>query len=342
MPALVKSHAAKGLELMSVAVPEIGPRDLLIKITKTAICGTDLHIYNWDSWSQKNVKPPTTLGHEFVGVVEQVGLEVEDYKPGDRVSGEGHLVCGRCRNCRAGRKHLCIQYKGIGIHTNGAFAEYIAFPASNAFKIENSVKDQVAAIFDPFGNAVHTVLAFDVTGEDVLITGAGPIGLMAVSLCRHIGARHIVISDVNDYRLEIARKLGASKAVNINQSSLSDTMQDLEMKEGFDVAFEMSGHEGAFENILSSLIHGGKIASLGIFPSKVTVDWNLLVSKGIEVKGIYGRQMYDTWYKMSSLLSSGLDISSVITHEFSFDEYEKAFQLLQSGQAGKVVLDWAK
>ncbi|MBM4252032.1 MAG: L-threonine 3-dehydrogenase [Deltaproteobacteria bacterium] len=341
MKALVKAERAKGLTMRQVPVPPIGPNDLLIKIKKTAICGTDLHIYNWDAWAQRTIPVPMTAGHEFFGHVAEVGNAVTGFKVGDRVSGEGHITCDRCRNCRAGRRHLCRNTIGVGVNRDGAFAEYLAIPASNAFKIASNIPDEIASIFDPYGNAVHTALSFDLVGEDVLITGAGPIGIMGVAIAKHVGARHVVITDVNEYRLDLARKAGATRVVNAKTESLKDVMRELGMTEGFDVGLEMSGNAVAFQDMLQSMNNGGRVAILGIFPGEVAIDWNLVIFKGLILKGIYGREMYDTWYKMASMLQSGLDISQVITHRFSVDDYEKGFAVLNQGAAAKVILDWA-
>lgn len=340
MKALVKRHPKVGLWMEEVPIPTPGPEDLLIKIKKTAICGTDLHIYNWDAWSQKTVPVPMVTGHEFYGVVEQVGERVTGFKPGDRVSGEGHLTCGHCRNCRAGQRHLCRNTLGVGVNRPGVFSEYFVLPAGNAFRIADEIPDEVAAIFDPYGNAVHTALSFDLVGEDVLITGAGPIGIMAAAIARHVGARHVVVSDVNDYRLDLAKKMGASRVVNVKNQSLKDVMRELNMTEGFDVGMEMSGNATAFNQMLDIMNHGGRIALLGIFPDKVAIDWSSVVFKGLFIKGIYGREMFETWYKMASMLQSGLDISAVITHRFPIDQYEEGFRVMNEGLAAKVVLNW--
>ena len=341
MKALVKAEAGRGLTLRQVPVPEIGPNDLLVKIRKTAICGTDLHIYNWDVWAQRTIKPPMTAGHEFYGTVEQIGSAVEGFTLGDRVSGEGHITCGHCRNCRAGRRHLCRNTIGIGVNRDGAFAEYLKIPAGNAFKIPDNISDELASIFDPYGNAVHTALSFDLTGEDVLITGAGPIGIMAVAIAKHVGARHVVITDVNELRLAHAKQMGATRTVLAQKESLSEVMSSLGMTEGFDVGLEMSGHAGAFQGMLQAMNHGGRIAILGIFPGEVAIDWSQVIFKGLVLKGIYGREMYDTWYKMASMLQSGLDIRSVITHRLPIADFEQGFAALNAGEAVKVVLDWA-
>jgi threonine 3-dehydrogenase len=340
MKTLAKSHAKEGIWMEQAELPKVGHNDVLIKIKKTAICGTDVHIYNWDEWSQNTIPVPMTVGHEFVGVIESVGQEVQGFKVGDRVSGEGHITCGHCRNCRAGRRHLCRNTVGVGVNRAGAFAEYLSIPAVNAFKLPDDISDEMAAIFDPFGNAVHTALSFDLVGEDVLITGAGPIGIMAAAVCRHVGARHVVITDVNQFRLDLAKKMGATRAVNVAEESLEDVMRDLKMSEGFDVGLEMSGVPSAVQSMLKTINNGGKIAMLGIPPSDMAVDWNQVIFKGLVIKGIYGREMFETWYKMVSLLQSGLDISPIITHQFKIDEFQQGFDIMRSGQSGKVILDW--
>lgn len=342
MKTLTKAKSEVGIWMQQQPKPEVGHNDVLIKIRKTAICGTDMHIYNWDDWSQKTIPVPMVVGHEFIGQVEQVGQEVKGLKVGDRVSGEGHITCGHCRNCRAGRRHLCRNTYGVGVNRAGAFAEYLVIPADNAFKIPDDISDDLASIFDPFGNAVHTALSFDLVGEDVLITGAGPIGIMAAAVCRHVGARHVVITDVNQYRLDLALKMGASKAVNVANEKLTDVMKELGMEEGFDVGLEMSGVPSAFQQMLDTMNHGGKIAMLGIPPGEMGIDWNQVIFKGLVIKGIYGREMYETWYKMVSMLQSGLDISPVITHRYSVDDFQKGFDAMGSGQSGKVVLDWGE
>lgn len=338
MKALVKKKPEKGIWLDEVPIPEIGNNDLLIKIHKTAICGTDLHIYNWDEWAQRTIKTPMTIGHEFVGEVVEKGVNVTGYKIGDRVSGEGHIVCGLCRSCLAGRRHLCPNTVGVGVNRNGCFAEYLSLPASNAWHLHPSIPSDVAAFFDPFGNAVHTALSFDMVGEDVLITGAGPIGIMAAAICKHVGARHVVITDVNDYRLDLARKMGATRAVNVARTSIKACMDELEMV-GFDIGLEMSGNPGAFGSMLESMYNGGRIALLGILPKTAQINWDLVIFKGLFLKGIYGREIFETWYKMQSMLQSGLDISPVLTHKFSFDDFQKGFDVMSSGQCGKVVLE---
>lgn len=342
MKTLTKAKSEVGIWMQQQPKPEVGHNDVLIKIRKTAICGTDMHIYNWDDWSQKTIPVPMVVGHEFIGQVEQVGQEVKGLKVGDRVSGEGHITCGHCRNCRAGRRQLCRNTYGVGVNRAGAFAEYLVIPADNAFKIPDDISDDLASIFDPFGNAVHTALSFDLVGEDVLITGAGPIGIMAAAVCRHVGARHVVITDVNQYRLDLALKMGASKAVNVANEKLTDVMKELGMEEGFDVGLEMSGVPSAFQQMLDTMNHGGKIAMLGIPPGEMGIDWNQVIFKGLVIKGIYGREMYETWYKMVSMLQSGLDISPVITHRYSVDDFQKGFDAMGSGQSGKVVLDWGE
>jgi len=341
MKSLSKLKAEPGLWLTEVPVPTIGPNDVLIKIKKTAICGTDLHIYKWDEWSQRSIPVPMTIGHEFVGVIAEVGSEVTGFKVGDRVSGEGHLTCGHCRNCRAGKRHLCRNTRGIGCSSaRGCFAEYLALPASNAFHVPDGISDDVASFLDPLGNAVHTALSFDLVGEDVLITGAGPIGIMAVAIAKHVGARHVVITDINDYRLNLAKTMGATRAVNTQQESLTTVMQELGMTEGFDVGLEMSGNALAFNSMLKSMNHGGKVALLGLLPNQTAIDWDNVIFKGLILKGVYGREMFETWYKMVNLLQTGLDVTPVITHHFAIEDFQKGFDALQSGQAGKVILDW--
>jgi threonine 3-dehydrogenase len=341
MKALAKLSREKGLTLTDLPMPEVGHNDLLIKITKTAICGTDMHIWNWDEWAQKTIPVPMQVGHEYIGVVAGMGQEVTGFTIGERVSGEGHITCGYCRNCRAGRRHLCRNTVGVGVNRAGAFAEYLVIPAFNAFLIPDEIPDDLAAIFDPFGNAVHTALSFNLIGEDVLITGAGPIGIMAVAIAKHVGARHVVITDVNDYRLDLARQMGATRTVNVTQENLADVMAELNMHEGFDVGLEMSGNPTAFRQMLEQMNHGGKIALLGIPPGETAIDWNLVIFKGLELKGVYGREMFETWYKMVALIQSGLDISPLITHHFKVDDFKQAFEAMNSGQSGKVILDWA-
>ena len=340
MKALVKAKAERGIWMEDIAKPEVGHNDVLIKVKRTAICGTDIHIFKWDDWAKATIPVPMAVGHEFSGEIVDMGIEVKGYEIGDRVSAEGHITCGYCRNCRAGRRHLCMNTVGVGVNRPGAFAEYIAVPAFNAFKLPDAITDDLAAILDPLGNATHTALSFDLVGEDVLITGAGPIGIMAVAIARYAGARHVVITDVNDYRLELARKMGATRAINVSTQSIDDTMNELGMVEGFDVGMEMSGNPQAFRDMLHTMHHGGKIAILGIPPGDMAIDWNDVIFKGLILKGIYGREMFETWYKMSSMLQSGLDIEPVITHHFGIDEFEPAFQLMESGQSGKVILHW--
>lgn len=340
MKALVKIKAEEGIWMADVPEPEAGHNDIKIKIRKTAICGTDVHIYNWDDWSRKTITVPMVIGHEYAGEIVEVGKEVRGYKVGDRVSGEGHITCGYCRNCRAGRTHLCRNTVGVGVNRDGAFAEYLVIPAFNAFKIPDNISDETASVFDPLGNAVHTALSFDLVGEDVLISGAGPIGIMAVAICKHVGARHVVITDINEYRLGLARAMGATRAVNVSRENLRDTMDELGMAEGFDVGLEMSGSPQAFNTMLETMNHGGKVAMLGIPPVGMSIDWNNVVFKGLIIKGIYGREMFETWYKMAALVQSGLDISGVITHRFPIDEFQRGFDAMRSGKSGKVVLDW--
>ena len=340
MKALAKLKPETGIWMTEVAEPEVGHNDLLIKIRQTAICGTDVHIYNWDRWSQQTVPLGLVTGHEYVGEVVGMGQEVTGFAVGDRVSGEGHITCGYCRNCRAGRRHLCRNTQGVGVNRAGAFAEYLVIPAFNAFKLPDEVSDEMAAIFDPFGNAVHTALSFNLVGEDVLITGAGPIGMMAAAVAKHAGARHVVVTDVNDYRLDLAKKMGASRVVNVAQESLTDVVNSLHMTEGFDVGLEMSGVPSAFRSMLDAMNHGGKIAMLGIPPDDMAIDWSKIIFKGLEVKGIYGRGMFETWYKMASLIQSGLDLSPMITHRFKVEAFEAGFETMRSGQSGKVLLDW--
>ncbi len=340
MKALVKKEAAPGIWLEEIPEPSIGPNDVLIKIAKTAICGTDMHIYNWDAWARKTIPVPMAVGHEYCGRIIEVGSEVKGLAVGDRVSGEGHITCGHCRNCRAGRRHLCRNTVGVGVNRPGAFAEYLAIPADNAFKLPDSISDDIASILDPFGNATHTALSFNMVGEDVLITGAGPIGIMAVAIARFVGARHVVITDVNDYRLELAHKMGATRTVNVQRATLDQTMRELGMQEGWDVGLEMSGNAAAFRDLLRTMHHGGSVALLGIPPEETAIDWNQVIFKGLTLKGIYGREMFETWYKMASLLQSGLDLKPVITHHLPIQEYPEAFSIMGSGRSGKVILDW--
>lgn len=340
MKALIKLKPEPGIWMGDVPMPILGVNDVLIKIHCTAICGTDIHIYKWDDWAQKNIRVPMHVGHEFLGKIVEIGSEVKGLAIDDRVSGEGHITCGHCRNCRAGRRHLCPQTIGLGVNRPGAFAEYLVMPAVNIIKIPDNISDDLAAIMDPFGNAVHTALSFDLAGEDVLITGAGPTGLMAAAVARHVGARHIVITDVNDYRLDLASKMGATCTVNINKESLSDVTKALGMLEGFDVGLEMSGNPQALKNMIQAMNNGGKVVLLGVYAQEFSFDWNLLVFKGLFVKGIYGREMFETWYKMISMLQSGLNVSPVITHRYPIDQFQKGFDAMLSGNSGKVILDW--
>ncbi|MBA4030755.1 MAG: L-threonine 3-dehydrogenase [Planctomyces sp.] len=340
MRGLVKRNADVGLWLEDVPEPEYGINDVLIRIKKTGICGTDVHIYKWDDWAQKTIPVPMVVGHEFVGEIVAVGSNVVDFHPGDIVSGEGHVVCGRCRNCLAGRRHLCAHTKGVGVNRAGAFAEYLSLPMSNVWHHSPGIDLDVASIFDPFGNAVHTALSFDLLGEDVLITGAGPIGIMATAIVRHAGARHIVVTDLNPYRLELARKMGATLAIDPREMDLPAAQAQLGMKEGFDVGLEMSGNPHAFSSLIANMAHGGKIAMLGIPEKSMAIDWNTVVFNMLTIKGIYGREMYETWYKMTVMLQSGLDIAPVITHRYHFTDFQKGFDVMLSGQCGKVVLDW--
>jgi threonine 3-dehydrogenase len=341
MKALVKAKSEPGIWLQDIPEPEIGPMDALIRIRKTSICGTDMHIYNWDAWARRTIPVPMAVGHEFCGVVENVGSGVADLKPGDLVSGEGHIVCGRCRNCLGGRQHLCSHALGVGVNRQGAFAQFLSIPARNVYKVEPGISEDVISTFDPLGNAIHTALSWDLVAEDVLITGAGPIGCMAAAVCRFAGARHVVVTDVNPWRLELAKKLGATRTVDVRLETLEQVKDDLDMKEGFDVALEMSGHPSGLQDILTHTSNGAKVSLLGIFPESVAIDWDKVIFKGLVLKGIYGREMFETWYKMSSMIRAGLDISPVITHRYHYSEYEKAFQTMISGQSGKVVLDWS-
>jgi threonine 3-dehydrogenase len=340
MRALVKAKAERGIWLEDIEKPAIGHNDVLIKVRRTAICGTDIHIFKWDDWASRTIPIPMAVGHEFYGEVVECGIEVKGFSAGDRVSAEGHVTCDICRNCRAGRRHLCMNTVGIGVDRAGAFSEYISVPAFNVFKLPDAISDDMASILDPLGNATHTALSFDLVGEDVLITGAGPIGVMAVAIARYAGARHIVITDVNDYRLDLARKMGASIALNVTSGSLDQTMQELGMEEGFDVGMEMSGNPAAFRDMLRAMHHGGKVALLGIPPDETAIDWTQIIFKGLIIKGIYGREMFETWYKMSSMLQSGLNIEPIITHHFPVADYQEAFELMESGQSGKVILSW--
>ena len=340
MKALVKSRAEQGLWLEDIPEPEIGINDVLIRVRYTGICGTDVHIYQWDEWAQKTIPVPMAIGHEFVGEIVAVGSNVSDFYPGDIVSGEGHVTCGRCRNCLAGRRHLCAHTLGVGVNRPGAFAEFISLPMTNIWRHDPKINQEVAAIFDPFGNAVHTALSFPLLGEDVLITGAGPIGIMAIPVVRHAGARHIVITDMNPYRLELARKMGATLAVNPTETPIPEVQKQLGMMEGFDVGLEMSGNAQALCDMISNMAHGGKIAILGIPAKEAPMNWRDVIFNMLTIKGIYGREMYETWYKMSVMLESGVDIEPVITHRFAYSDFQKGFDAMISGQTGKVVLDW--
>ena len=340
MKALVKKQSGEGLWLEDVPQPEAGPRDVLIKVDRTGICGTDLHIYKWDDWARKTVPVPLVVGHEFVGEIVEVGSDVRDFSVGEIVSGEGHVVCGHCRNCMAGRRHLCNDTAGIGVTRPGAFAEYIALPQTNVWVHKPSIDRDVASIFDPFGNATHSTLSFPVLGEDVLVTGAGPIGIMSAAIARHAGARHVVITDVNEYRLDLAKRMGVTRAVNVTNEKLADVQKELGMDEGFDVGLEMSGSPSAFNDMLANMCHGGKIAMLGIPEKEMAIDWNTVVFNMLTIKGIYGREMYETWYKMTVMLEGGLDIAPVITHRFKFDDFQEGFTTALSGESGKVILEW--
>lgn len=339
MKALGKAKAEPGIVLLDWPEPDCGPNDVIIRVRQTAICGTDLHIRQWDEWARKTIPVPMPVGHEFFGIVEKVGWEVRGLKPGDRVSGEGHITCGHCRNCRAGRRHLCRNTEGVGVNRPGAFAERLSLPSVNVFPVPEGIPDEVACILDPLGNAVHTALSFDLVGEDVLITGAGPIGLMAAAVARHVGARNVAVTDVNPYRLALAERMGA-KAVAAGPGALDRAMGELRMQEGFDVGLEMSGNAGAFRDMVGHMNHGGKLALLGILPADASIDWGQVIFKGLILKGIYGREMFETWYKMTAMLQSGLSIAPVITHRFQMEEFEKAFEIAGSGQAGKVILSW--
>jgi threonine 3-dehydrogenase len=340
MKALVKAKAEPGIWMEDVPMPKMGHSDVLIQIKKTAICGTDMHIYHWDAWAQATIPVPMVTGHEFVGTIVDMGVEVAGFKVGDRVSGEGHLTCGYCRNCRAGRRHLCRNTVGVGVNRTGCFAEYLVIPATNVYKIPDQISDELASILDPMGNATHTALSFDLIGEDVLITGAGPIGAMACAICKHAGARNVIITDVNPYRLELAKKMGATAAVNVAKEDLSVVAKECGLVEGFDVGLEMSGNGQAFKQMLDQMNHGGRIALLGLPEGELAINWHEVIFKGLILKGIYGREMYDTWYKMTSMLCSGLNIDAIITHRFAIDDFEKGFQTMASGQSGKVVLEW--
>ncbi|MBU0550340.1 L-threonine 3-dehydrogenase [Myxococcota bacterium] len=340
MRALVKARSQEGIWMEDLPRPTIGPNDLLIKIRQTAICGTDIHIYNWDAWSQRTIPVPMIVGHEFVGEVAAMGEAVRGFQIGDRVSGEGHITCGHCRNCRAGKRHLCRNTEGVGVNRAGAFAEYLAIPAFNAFKIPNDISDDIAAIFDPFGNAAHTALSFNLVGEDVLITGAGPIGCMGAAIAKHVGARFVVVTDPNPYRRELAKALGATRVIDPATVDLKDVMRDLGMTEGFDVGLEMSGHPTALRDMLATMNNGGRIALLGIPPNDTAIDWDKVIFKGLHLKGIYGREMFETWYKMQMMLQSGLNIAPIITHRFPIERFAEGFEVMRSGRSGKVILSW--
>ncbi len=339
MRALVKPAPAPGLELQEVPVPRPGSNEVLVKLEKTAICGTDLHIYQWDEWAQRTIRTPLILGHEFVGRIVDIGDGVRGYEEGQRVSAEGHVVCGVCRNCRAGKPHLCPHTEGIGVNRDGGFAEYVVVPASNLWPIPDEIPSELAAFFDPFGNAAHCALQFDLVGEDVLITGAGPIGIIAAGIARHVGARHIVISDVNDYRLELARNMGATRTINVRNEKLTDILDELHI-DGFDIGMEMSGNPQAFNDLLHCMYHGGKVALLGLLPKGTGVDWDAIIFKGLEMHGIYGRRMYETWYKMTQMVLTGFPLEKALTHQISIDDFETGFDLMARGECGKVVCDW--
>jgi threonine 3-dehydrogenase len=339
MRALVKPAAAPGIEMREVPIPRAGANEVLVKLEKTAICGTDLHIYQWDDWAQRTIKPPLVIGHEFVGRIVDIGEGVRGYSEGQRVSAEGHIVCGVCRNCRAGKPHLCPHTVGIGVNRDGGFAEYVVVPATNLWPIPDEIPSELAAFFDPFGNAAHCALQFDLVGEDVLITGAGPIGIIAAGICKHVGARHIVISDVNDYRLELARAMGATRTINVQREKLTDILDELHI-DGFDIGMEMSGHPQAFNDLLHCMYHGGKVALLGILPKGTGADWDAIIFKGLEMHGIYGRRMYETWYKMTQMVLTGFPLHKALTHQIAIDDFETGFDLMARGQCGKVVCDW--
>ncbi len=340
MKAICKSRPRSGLSLKTVEMPTPSTNEVLIKILKTAICGTDLHIYQWDEWAQNTIKPPLIIGHEFMGEIAEIGNGVTHYKPGDIVSGEGHITCGYCRNCRAGQRHLCHKTVGIGIHRNGAFAEYMTLPEGNVWPVHPEIESDIASFFDPLGNAVHCALSFEMVAEDVLITGAGPIGCMAIAICKKIGARNVVVTDINEFRLSLAKKLGADAVINIQEEKITDCYQNLRIDTGFDIGLEMSGNPRALGDMIEHMYHGGKIALLGILPNETKVNWDEIIFKGLHLKGIYGREMFETWYKMTQLIRGGLDVSQVITHKFPADDFEKAFNVIESGQCGKIILEW--
>lgn len=341
MKSLVKAKNEVGLWLEDTAIPSIGHNDVLIRVKKTAICGTDMHIYNWDEWAQRTIPVPMVVGHEFMGEIVEIGSEVKGFSAGDRVSAEGHITCGVCRNCRAGNRHLCRQTEGIGVNRSGAFAEFISVPAFNVYKLPDEISDDIASLYDPFGNAVHTALAQDMVGEDILITGAGPIGAMAAAISKHVGAQNIVVTDINDFRLDLAKKLGATRTVNVQKEKLEDVMQELNMTEGFDVGLEMSGAPAGFNQMLDTINHGGRIALLGLLPNGAGINWDNVIFKGLEIRGIYGRRMFETWYKMSAMIKSGLNIEPIITHRMKADDFASGFELINSGHTGKVILDWS-
>ncbi|MEL1229155.1 MAG: L-threonine 3-dehydrogenase [Candidatus Neomarinimicrobiota bacterium] len=340
MKALVKHSPKEGIWMEDVPDPKCGPGEVRIRITHTAICGTDKHIFEWDEWAQNNLNLPLIVGHEFCGIIDEVGPQVTHYNVGDRVSGEGHITCGNCRNCRAGKKHLCPETIGVGVHRDGAFAEYLVIPESNVWPLHEDIPSEIAAFFDPLGNAVHTALAFNITGEDILICGAGPIGMMAAAICKFSGSRNIVVTDINDYRLNLAKDLGASRTVNPRKEDIGSVFEELGISHGFDVGLEMSGNPEAFNQMISLMYNGGNIALLGLLPNSTKVDWNKVIFKGLNIKGIYGREMYDTWYKMTQMIRSGLSVSKVLTHHFKIDDFQKAFKVIESGNCGKVVLEW--
>lgn len=340
MRAIAKLRAGSGLELTEVPIPTPGVNDVLIRVRRTSICGTDVHIYNWDHWAAQTIKPPMIIGHEFVGVIESVGANVQGYQKGDLVDGEGHIVCGQCRNCLAGRRHLCKDTRGVGVNRDGAFAEYLCIPASNAVHVDPNIPLDVLSCFDPLGNATHTALQFDLVGEDVLITGAGPIGCMAAAIARQAGARKVVVTDLNPERLALATRMGATRVIDVSRETISEVQKDVGMKEGFDVGLEMSGSPSALNDMIDNMAHGGRIALLGIMPERTAVDWNKVIFNMLTIRGVYGREMYETWYKMTALIQSGLDISPVITHRFHFSEFQQAFDLMRSGRSGKIILDW--
>ncbi len=340
MKALVKHSPKEGIWMEDVPDPKCGPGEVRIRITHTAICGTDKHIFEWDEWAQNNLKLPLIVGHEFCGIIDEVGPQVTHYNVGDRVSGEGHITCGNCRNCRAGKKHLCPETIGVGVHRDGAFAEYLVIPETNVWPLHEDIPSEIAAFFDPLGNAVHTALAFNITGEDILICGAGPIGMMAAAICKFSGSRNIVVTDINDYRLNLAKDLGASRTVNPRKEDIETVFEELGISHGFDVGLEMSGNPEAFNQMISLMYNGGNIALLGLLPNSTKVDWNKVIFKGLNIKGIYGREMYDTWYKMTQMIRSGLSVSKVLTHHFKIDDFQKAFKVIESGNCGKVVLEW--